>query len=153
MRVLVACEFSGRVREAFRVKGYDAYSCDLLPADDRSPHHFRQDVEPLLLETWDLVIAHPPCTYLCNSGVRWLRERGPVQRLCHRRHVLPSVPQREQSSGVRRESDNARIRPAPSWSRSDSSDSAVAVRGTGKEGDVPVAQGLVPAETGRSERA
>lgn len=75
-RVLIACESSGKVREAFRRRGFDAWSCDLLPADDNSPHHFRQDVAPLLCEPWDLVIAHPPCTRLTNSGVRWLHERN-----------------------------------------------------------------------------
>lgn len=81
MKVLVACESSGRVREAFRRRGHDAWSCDLGPAEDGSKYHFQGDVRCLLrggvLETgdWDLVIAHPPCTRLCNSGVRWLAER------------------------------------------------------------------------------
>jgi hypothetical protein len=76
LRVLVACEYSGRVREAFRNLGHDAWSCDLLPADDRSPYHFQVDVTPCLKTgRWDLIIAHPPCTRLCNSGVRWLAER------------------------------------------------------------------------------
>lgn len=72
MRVLVACEFSGVVREAFRARGHDAWSCDLLPAEDGSLFHRQVDVRALLGERWDLLIAHPPCTYLCNSGVRWL---------------------------------------------------------------------------------
>lgn len=73
MKVLVACEFSGRVRNAFLARGHDAYSCDLLTGRDPTHgRHFKQDVRPLLKERWDLVIAHPPCTYLCNSGVRWL---------------------------------------------------------------------------------
>jgi len=71
MRVLVACEYSGRVRDAFRALGHDAMSCDLLPSEAPGPHH-QGDVLPLLREPWDLVIAHPPCTYLANSGVRWL---------------------------------------------------------------------------------
>jgi hypothetical protein len=74
MRVLVACEYSGRVRDAFRALGHDAMSCDLLPSEAPGPHH-QGDVRPLLREPWDLVIAHPPCTRLCNSGVRWLAER------------------------------------------------------------------------------
>lgn len=78
MKVLVACEFSGVVRDAFRRKGYDAWSCDLRPGwgDDR--FHLQQDVTPLLADpSWDLVIAHPPCTYLANSGAHWLgRQRG-----------------------------------------------------------------------------
>ena len=71
MRVLVACEFSGVVRDAFIARGYDAVSCDLLPSETPGPH-LQQDVTPLLAQRWDLVIAHPPCTYLANSGVRWL---------------------------------------------------------------------------------
>lgn len=70
MRVLVACEFSGVVREAFRSRGHDVLSCDLLPAVDDSPYHHAGDVVPLLNEEWDLVIAHPPCTALCVSGNR-----------------------------------------------------------------------------------
>lgn len=71
MRVLVACEFSGRVREAFREAGHDAYSCDLLETEIPG-NHFQCDVIEVLDRKWDLLIAHPPCTYLCNSGVRWL---------------------------------------------------------------------------------
>lgn len=74
MRVLVACEYSGRVREAFRAKGHDAWSCDLLEADDGSPYHIQGDVTEILKDGWDLLIAHPPCTYFTNSGVRWLHE-------------------------------------------------------------------------------
>lgn len=76
MRVLVACESSGRVRGAFRRRGHDAWSCDLEPAEDCG-HHIQGDVRKALLygEPWDLVIAHSPCTRLCNSGVRWLAER------------------------------------------------------------------------------
>jgi hypothetical protein len=72
VRVLVACEFSGVVRRAFRARGHDAWSCDLLPAEDRDPHHVQGDVLALIDQDWDLIIAHPPCTYLANSGVRWL---------------------------------------------------------------------------------
>jgi len=75
IRILVACEFSGVVREAFRKRGFDAWSCDLLPAEDESPYHYQCDVRDILNDGWDLMIAHPPCTYLCNSGVRWLHER------------------------------------------------------------------------------
>lgn len=75
MKVLIACEYSGRVRQAFRDRGHDAWSCDLLPSEDNSEWHIQGDVIPLLQMKWDLIIAHPPCTYLCNSGVRWLHER------------------------------------------------------------------------------
>jgi hypothetical protein len=73
LRVLVACEFSGTVRRAFAARGHDAWSCDLLPAADRSNKHIVGDVRDLLGDGWDLLmVAHPPCTRLCNSGVRWL---------------------------------------------------------------------------------
>lgn len=73
-RVLVACEYSGRVRDALRAVGINAVSCDLLPSEAPGPH-FQADVLPLLRERWDMVLAFPPCTYLSNSGVRWLHER------------------------------------------------------------------------------
>jgi hypothetical protein len=73
MRVLVACEFSGIVRRALAARGHDAWSCDLLPADDRSNKHIVGDARAILADGWDLlIVAHPPCTRLCNSGVRWL---------------------------------------------------------------------------------
>jgi hypothetical protein len=75
MKVLVACEYSGRVREAFRKLGHDAWSCDLLPADDNSPYHIQGDVLKVLDRGWDMMIAHPPCTYLTNAGVSWLYRR------------------------------------------------------------------------------
>lgn len=76
MRVLVACEFSGVVRRAFRARGHDAWSCDILPSEDESPFHFVDDALAVVSRGWDLMIAHPPCTYLCNSGVRWLYGGG-----------------------------------------------------------------------------
>lgn len=83
MRVLVACEFSGVVRRAFRALGHDAWSCDLLPAEDGSLHHFFCDVTHVLsLDTdpWDLLIAHPPCTHLAVSGARWFNEKEQEQK-------------------------------------------------------------------------
>lgn len=76
MKVLVGCEFSGTVREAFRKLGHDAYSCDLLPSDDDSEHHYQCDVNELLTKdhAWDLIILHPPCTALAVSGNRWYGE-------------------------------------------------------------------------------
>lgn len=68
MRVLIACEFSGTVRRAFRERGHDAWSCDLLPAEDGSPLHIMDDVTHYLGADWDLMIAHPPCTHLAVSG-------------------------------------------------------------------------------------
>ena len=81
MKVLVACEFSGVVREAFAKRGHESWSCDLLPADDGSLFHFKASVMDVLGFGWDLMIAHPPCTYLCNSGVRWLKANQSRQRL------------------------------------------------------------------------
>jgi len=75
MRVLVACEYSGRVREAFRKRGHDAWSCDLQDADDGSQHHLKGDCLGYLGMGWDLVIAHPPCTYLSVSGLHWNKRR------------------------------------------------------------------------------
>lgn len=73
MKVLVACEFSGVVRDAFLDRGHDAWSCDLLSDLNGSNRHIRGDVRDHLGDGWDcLVVAHPPCTRLCNSGVRWL---------------------------------------------------------------------------------
>lgn len=71
MRVLIACEFSGVVREAFRARGHSAYSCDLLPALNASPFHYQEDVLGVIEAGWDLMIAHPPCTYLTSSGLHW----------------------------------------------------------------------------------
>ena len=73
MRVLIACEFSGRVRDAFIQKGHDAVSCDIEPSEKLGAH-ITGNVLDLLGDGWDMMIAHPPCTYLCNSGVRWLHE-------------------------------------------------------------------------------
>lgn len=77
MRILIACESSGEVREAFRRLGHDAWSCDLLPADDGSINHYEGDALRVAKSShWDMMIAHPPCTYLCNSGVRWLSTKS-----------------------------------------------------------------------------
>lgn len=70
MRVLVACEYSGRVRDAFLARGHVAMSCDLLPTDVAGPH-YQGDVTDILADGWDLMIAHPPCTYLSVSGMHW----------------------------------------------------------------------------------
>lgn len=84
MRVLIACEFSGVVRRAFRARGHDAWSCDLLPAEDDSPFHFQRFAQDVIRQGgWDLLIAHPPCTYLCNSGVRWLSQDGKLVKQRH----------------------------------------------------------------------
>jgi len=77
VKVLVACEYSGTVRNAFLDRGHDAWSCDLLPSDDGSNRHIIGDARNLLNDGWDLMVAHPPCTRLCNSGVRWLSTPPP----------------------------------------------------------------------------
>jgi len=71
MKVLVGCEYSGKVRQAFRDIGHDAWSCDLLPSDDGSNYHIQGDVVTLLNDGWDLAVFHPPCTYLSVSGMHW----------------------------------------------------------------------------------
>lgn len=77
VRILVGCEFSGVVRRAFAARGFDAWSCDLLPAEDGSNKHIIGDLREILHNDWDMLIAHPPCTRLCNSGVRWLKVPPP----------------------------------------------------------------------------
>ena len=74
MRVLVACEYSGVVRDAFLAAGHDAMSCDLLPTDAPGPH-WQGDVRDVLGWDWDLMIAHPPCTHLAVSGARWFKDK------------------------------------------------------------------------------
>lgn len=100
MRVLVACEFSGVVRDAFAARGHDAWSCDLEPSETPG-QHYQGDVRDFLKAGWDLLIAHPPCTYIARCGLRWLKEdadrrdlqahalgfamqvwRAPVNRIC-----------------------------------------------------------------------
>jgi len=74
MKVLVACEFSGIVREAFRKRGHDAWSCDLLETEIPG-QHLQFNVESALNDSWDLMIAHPPCTHLAVSGARWFKHK------------------------------------------------------------------------------
>lgn len=82
LRVLVGCEFSGTVRDAFLARGHDAWSCDLLPDERGSNRHIRGDVRDILNDGWDLLaVMHPPCTRLCNSGVRWLSVPPPGRTL------------------------------------------------------------------------
>jgi hypothetical protein len=71
MDILVACEYSGAVREAFKKKGHNAWSCDLLPAEDGSSNHIQQDCRIAIMEGWHMIVMHPPCTYLAVSGNRW----------------------------------------------------------------------------------
>ncbi len=91
MRVLIACEFSGIVRNAFRARGHDAWSCDLLPAEDGSEFHYQADASDLSYwatggelgnerSYWDMLVAHPPCTHLAVSGARWFKDKKVEQR-------------------------------------------------------------------------
>lgn len=93
-RVLIACEYSGIVRDAFAAKGWDAWSCDLLPTE-RPGNHYQTDVRDIILSRtagapWDLMIAHPPCTHLAVSGARWFKDkvREQAEALDFVRHLL-----------------------------------------------------------------
>ena len=79
MKVLIACEFSGIVREAFRKRGHEAVSCDLLPSEIPG-QHLQGNVVNFLCDGWDLMIAHPPCTHLAVSGARWFKEKRNEQQ-------------------------------------------------------------------------
>lgn len=78
MRVLIACEYSGAVRDAFIALGHDAMSCDLLPSERTGPH-YQGDVRDVWRDGWDMMIAHPPCTHLAVSGARWFKDKREEQ--------------------------------------------------------------------------
>ena len=78
MKVLIACEYSGTVRDAFIKDGHDAMSCDLLPTEKPGPH-YQGSVMDVLHDGWDLMIAHPPCTHLAVSGARWFKDKQQEQ--------------------------------------------------------------------------
>jgi len=99
LRVLVACEFSGTVRDAFRALGHEAMSCDLLPSETPGPH-YQGDVRDLLTPgRWDLMIAHPPCTHLAVSGARWWHD-GWIGKGDNRRWYSGADKRREQSMAL-----------------------------------------------------
>jgi hypothetical protein len=79
MNILIACEFSGMVRDAFRAKGFNAISCDLIQTEAVGPHYLG-DIRDILSGGWDMMIAHPPCTYLSSSGARWWSQKQNEQR-------------------------------------------------------------------------
>jgi site-specific DNA-cytosine methylase len=91
MKVLVACEYSGTVRDAFKAKGHDAWSCDLLPTDTPG-NHIQGDVLEVIGQGWDLMVAHPPCTHLAVSGARWfkLKQKEQAEALDFVRALLNS---------------------------------------------------------------
>jgi site-specific DNA-cytosine methylase len=78
-RILIACEYSGAVRRAFRARGLDAWSCDLLSAEDGSEFHYQRDIRDVIGMGWDAMIAFPPCTHLCVSGARWFKHKRAEQ--------------------------------------------------------------------------
>lgn len=78
MDILVACEFSGVVRDAFRLRGHNAWSCDLLQSE--SEYHYQGDVRDILYDDWDMMIAFPPCTHLAVSGARWFKDKQAEQK-------------------------------------------------------------------------
>jgi hypothetical protein len=96
MKILVACEYSGRVREAFRSRGHDAWSCDLLDSEDNSPFHYKCDIITLLDQKWDLIIAHPPCTYLTVAANKWLYHPEDKHLPTSERRPHPQYPTRYQ---------------------------------------------------------
>lgn len=96
MKILVACEFSGVVREAFRKMGHDAWSCDIIPTEDNSPYHIQGDVLEQLDNNWDLMIAHPPCTYLCVTGNKWFYHPDDKDLPTEQRRPHPKFPNRQQ---------------------------------------------------------
>lgn len=94
MKVLIACEYSGIVRDAFLERGHDAWSCDILPTESPGPH-IQGDVLEILNDGWDLMIAHPPCTHLAVSGARWFKEKqkdGRQQKAIHFFMTLVNAP-------------------------------------------------------------
>tara|TARA_R110002051_G_scaffold313485_1_gene389608 strand:+ start:333 stop:932 length:600 start_codon:yes stop_codon:yes gene_type:complete len=80
MKILIGCEFSGIVREAFRKKGHQAFSCDIIPSDDNSKYHIQDDILNHLDDNYDMLICFPPCTHLCSSGARWFKDKIPQQK-------------------------------------------------------------------------
>lgn len=93
MRVLIGCECSGRVRSAFRAKGHDAWSCDILPAEDGSPYHYQGTIlDPAIIkQNWDLFIGHPDCTFLTVSGARWMSEEWREEAQLAALHFVKSL--------------------------------------------------------------
>lgn len=87
MKVLIACEYSGTVRDAFILKGHDAMSCDIIPTEVEGPH-YEGDIFDVLYEDWDLMIAHPPCTYLSNAGARFLYPNGKLDFLRYKKGII-----------------------------------------------------------------
>jgi len=96
MKVLVACEYSGVVRDEFIKKGHEATSCDILPSDSDLGEHYQGDVKDILQQDWDLMIAHPPCTYLTVTGNRWFYHPEDKDLPIDKRRPHPKHPNRRQ---------------------------------------------------------
>jgi hypothetical protein len=96
MKVLVACEYSGVVRDAFIEKGHNAISCDILPSDSTFGKHYMGDVKDILYDGWDLLIAHPPCTYLTVTGARWYYHPEDKELPYEERRPHPMHPNRRE---------------------------------------------------------
>ena len=96
MKVLIGCEYSGTVRDAFRKLGHDAWSCDLLPCDSDPTYHFQCDIFEVINQGWDLAIFHPPCTFLCVSGASWYYHPGDKYLPFNERRPHPKYPNRRQ---------------------------------------------------------
>ncbi len=143
MRVLVACEYSGRVREAFRALGHDVWSCDLEPAEDNGVKHYQGELRhflssPAAWPGFDMMIAHPPCTRLTNAGVRWLHKppRGrTVKEMWDRLRVLPVAPQPANPAQGAGEPRHAPARQHAPWKRQAPCGAATLVRRQGFQGN------------------
>tara|TARA_R110000787_G_C13374132_1_gene441143 strand:- start:564 stop:1205 length:642 start_codon:yes stop_codon:yes gene_type:complete len=96
MKILVACEYSGIVRDAFIKKGHNAISCDILPSESDLGEHYQGDVMDILYEDWDMMIAHPPCTYLTVSGAAWFYHPEDKHLPTDQRRPHPKHPNRRQ---------------------------------------------------------
>jgi len=96
MKVLVACEFSQRVTKAFRKEGHEAFSCDLLPTEGNPEWHIQDNVLKHLDENWDLMIAHPPCTFICSTGAKWFYHPNDKHLPVDQRRPHPRFPDRKQ---------------------------------------------------------
>jgi nitrogen fixation protein len=161
MRILVACEFSGVVRDAFRARGHDAVSCDLLSSERPGPH-ITGDVRDIFGDGWDLLIAHPPCTFLANSGAKHLylgcrRENGAHgDRWANLGHAVAFFLAMLSAPIPRVAVENpimlVHVRRLFGHSRTVANDPAVAIRTSRDQGDLPVAEGTAAVDADRHRR-
>jgi hypothetical protein len=143
MRVIVGCEYSQIVCKAFRDRGHDAYSCDILPTEGNPDWHFQEDILELLKrESFDLAIFHPPCTHLCVSGARWFKDKKVEQEaaLDFVRQLLDAAPPQNRIREPRQYHFIPNQKARPSYSTVD-------VRAWGDESNLPVAEKPTPVVT------